>query len=1031
MNDSEDLAEKYHKLLSDYARIKAQQAVLKKAVLKEQTDNAIIQAALKEKEQEVRKKSGGSWLVGGASVKKELEKSQSSLEAATIDLEAKIEENEKLHQQLYEINALYPRHVTELQGKIQALEKQNQELQLDVERAGVANEDTIALIRKEKEASEKELGVIRDVLAGQLQDEQRSNQSLRDNVQRLEKEIEKLSKVEMDLESLQSEHSKLQGELETLKWISSELSQLQDSYSSLERDKIQVEKAHAQLSQQYAGLKQAEDNIKRALAKEQENVRSINEANQQLQRDLEIARGEATIRERGHLDRIGKLESELELARREHGNLQAQYEELKIAEQAAKEGESRTKADLAKDLASMKSSLESTELKVKELEGLKETLEKELADTKGELEETKANLIAEKEKKQSTMATAELENTNAENEVKTEPEDNHATEEDNVEKEKAPLSKKAKKKKAAAAAAAAAAVTAATAAAVANDESSNSGDGAKHDKENGKNEESQNTTSKDDEDTTEKAKSNVEVEALEQRIKDEEESRKVVENSLKAEIESLKQQIKEFQESSDSKKEELRVAQVTLESIKGEKSDLSSSLEMHVELTMQLQQEIESLRTELEKQQKQRRTNGPVVANGDDEDDEPLVRTRHKSTMGGDETPQRATTPIPTAGKDKSKTASVVKDESTQVEKIEASDKAVQSEGVEQADESTQVDLVNEATAVASVAGSLDIDESKERSNEVVEFDKEATDAPVSRQSLGNKPSRGSIIGVDNVATATTTTNQSNQSNREYLIKKHYEAKIQNVTEQLQLSDGRYARLHKEFELLKELLQEVIQTKSETVKECDELKSRNVILQEELASAREDNRAQLVLVIGDLHIPNRAHDLPAKFRKLLVPGKIQQIISTGNISDKETFDYLRSVASDIQAVRGDYDQNSSWPLSKIITHGPIRIGVVHGHQIIPWGDTEALNITARQMDVDILLTGHTHKFEAFEFEGKFFVNPGSATGAYHPQIEDVTPSFVLMDLQGSVVVLYVYQLIEGEVKVERIEYRKPFDSRGV
>jgi vacuolar protein sorting-associated protein 29 len=42
------------------------------------------------------------------------------------------------------------------------------------------------------------------------------------------------------------------------------------------------------------------------------------------------------------------------------------------------------------------------------------------------------------------------------------------------------------------------------------------------------------------------------------------------------------------------------------------------------------------------------------------------------------------------------------------------------------------------------------------------------------------------------------------------------------------------------------------------------------------------------------------------------------------------------------------------------------------------------------MDVDILLTGHTHKFEAFEHEGKFFVNPGSATGAYHPQIEYVS-----------------------------------------
>lgn len=29
-----------------------------------------------------------------------------------------------------------------------------------------------------------------------------------------------------------------------------------------------------------------------------------------------------------------------------------------------------------------------------------------------------------------------------------------------------------------------------------------------------------------------------------------------------------------------------------------------------------------------------------------------------------------------------------------------------------------------------------------------------------------------------------------------------------------------------------------------------------------------------------------------------------------------------------------------------------------------------------------------------------------------------------MDIQGSVVVTYVYQLIDGEVRVEKIEYRK-------
>lgn len=64
----------------------------------------------------------------------------------------------------------------------------------------------------------------------------------------------------------------------------------------------------------------------------------------------------------------------------------------------------------------------------------------------------------------------------------------------------------------------------------------------------------------------------------------------------------------------------------------------------------------------------------------------------------------------------------------------------------------------------------------------------------------------------------------------------------------------------------------------------------------------------LVLVIGDLHIPHRIHDLPAKFKKLLVPGKIQQILCTGNLCDRETYEYLRTVSPDVHVVRGDYDE---------------------------------------------------------------------------------------------------------------------------
>lgn len=54
------------------------------------------------------------------------------------------------------------------------------------------------------------------------------------------------------------------------------------------------------------------------------------------------------------------------------------------------------------------------------------------------------------------------------------------------------------------------------------------------------------------------------------------------------------------------------------------------------------------------------------------------------------------------------------------------------------------------------------------------------------------------------------------------------------------------------------------------------------------------------------------------------------------------------------------------------------------------------------MDVDVLLWGGTHKFEAYELEGKFFVNPGSATGAlgtgWWAEGEEPVPSFCLIDV---------------------------------
>ena len=114
------------------------------------------------------------------------------------------------------------------------------------------------------------------------------------------------------------------------------------------------------------------------------------------------------------------------------------------------------------------------------------------------------------------------------------------------------------------------------------------------------------------------------------------------------------------------------------------------------------------------------------------------------------------------------------------------------------------------------------------------------------------------------------------------------------------------------------------------------------------------------------------------------------------------------------------------PEKKVVQIGKFKIGLCHGHQVVPWGSTESLARLQREMDVDILVTGHTHKHEVNEYEGKWFINPGSITGAYSSITSDVTPSFILMIVKGSKVNTYVYELNKktGKLDVAKVEFTK-------
>uniref|UniRef100_A0AC35U8I4 Vacuolar protein sorting-associated protein 29 n=1 Tax=Rhabditophanes sp. KR3021 TaxID=114890 RepID=A0AC35U8I4_9BILA len=181
----------------------------------------------------------------------------------------------------------------------------------------------------------------------------------------------------------------------------------------------------------------------------------------------------------------------------------------------------------------------------------------------------------------------------------------------------------------------------------------------------------------------------------------------------------------------------------------------------------------------------------------------------------------------------------------------------------------------------------------------------------------------------------------------------------------------------------------------------------------------------LVLIIGDFHIPHKAFVVPSKFRKLLVPNKIQHILCTGNLCSKETLDYLRTLATDVQVVRGDLEMDSTYPFTKVINVGEFQIGLTHGHQIIPWGDAKATEAVARQLNVDVFISGHTHICSNYEKDGVLFLNPGSVTGS--PTIFDDSPqtsipSFVLMDVQGDSISTYVYKIVDDAKSDQNNDY---------
>merc|ERR1712217_622917 len=126
-------------------------------------------------------------------------------------------------------------------------------------------------------------------------------------------------------------------------------------------------------------------------------------------------------------------------------------------------------------------------------------------------------------------------------------------------------------------------------------------------------------------------------------------------------------------------------------------------------------------------------------------------------------------------------------------------------------------------------------------------------------------------------------------------------------------------------------------------------------------------------------------------------------------------------------VQGDAGFGENFNDSCVVGIGGFKVGLIHGHQCIPWGSSKALLQQANKLNVDILVSGHTHRHSIEEIGRKTLINPGSVTGACNSEGEsDITPSFCLLNVpqHGDTLTIYTYEDGGQEAKVSMKEIAK-------
>ncbi|HIH34878.1 MAG TPA: YfcE family phosphodiesterase [Methanosphaera sp.] len=147
----------------------------------------------------------------------------------------------------------------------------------------------------------------------------------------------------------------------------------------------------------------------------------------------------------------------------------------------------------------------------------------------------------------------------------------------------------------------------------------------------------------------------------------------------------------------------------------------------------------------------------------------------------------------------------------------------------------------------------------------------------------------------------------------------------------------------------------------------------------------------LIGIISDTHIPVRSQSVPPIVFEVFKD--VDLILHCGDIEVKSVIEELEEIAPVI-AVHGNCDPYIGYNTHEIVEVEEVKIGITHG-VVYPKGDTQQLYYLAKELEVDILVSGHTHKPMIQQENDVLLLNPGSPT---QPRLSE--PSVMLLEING-------------------------------